>query len=119
MTAIHITGSRRPPWAALTIAALALLALAYALGGALAALLALLALAAAALVVCVPPRRRAGDARLAPREQLLLTGADGVARQAIVAPVEQSDGRRLVLTAEGYQLLDADGRVIYRLRPPA
>jgi membrane protein implicated in regulation of membrane protease activity len=123
MTVIHIAiaTSRRPGRLVLVIlAALALvvgaLALLYALVGPLAALLATLALAA--LLLLRPARTRRARASLAdtePRVQRVIQLPDGSLRRAIVAPVAQPQGERLVLTAEGYLLLDADGRVLHRL----
>ena len=41
--------------------------------------------------------------------------ADGSSRQGIVVPLERAQREQLVLTAEGYLLLDAEGRPIHRI----
>jgi hypothetical protein len=120
VTVISISAGR-PSRAVLLLAALvamcALVAVSYLLGGLLPALLVALALAVSLLARAALTLRphRAAPAPYEPRPQLDVALEDGSVLQAIVAPVAQEDGRRLVLTARGYLLLDADGRVIYRL----
>lgn len=120
MTVVSISTRRRAPRIALALlAALAALA---ALALALGAVAAVTLVALVALVTLTPllvgrraARYRAQAARPAATGQIAVALDDGALHQAIVVPVEQSDGRRLVLTAAGYMLLDAEGQVIYRL----
>ncbi|HWQ14540.1 MAG TPA: hypothetical protein VNL77_17210 [Roseiflexaceae bacterium] len=123
MTVVTIS-TRRPARALLLpaalVVALALLGLVYALGGPLPALLLVLLLLA--LLLLAPRLARATRAPrvrrtpiYTPCAQRVVALDDGAALRAIVAPVSQTDGQQLVLTARGYLLLDADGRVIYRL----
>ena len=62
-------------------------------------------------------RRPAARVIWQPVEQRAISGAEGVTQPALVAPIERSDGYEMVLTIEGYKLIDEAGRVVYSLKP--
>lgn len=101
---------------------LALLALALQL---LPVAVALLLLASALLILilqmnalrpAVAPRSaRSADFGSEAREQVTMVTPDGEFYTAQIVPLPQTDGSSMVLTAQGYQIVDRDGRVLYRL----
>ena len=64
------------------------------------------------LAASPPPSVYADAAARAQRSVLL---ADGIARQALVVPAAAVDGYQTVLTINGYALVNAEGRVVYKL----
>ena len=53
-----------------------------------------------------------------PQEPVLLTSiisADGETHTARVVPLEQREGHQLLLTIDGYLVIDSSGRVIHKL----
>jgi hypothetical protein len=50
-----------------------------------------------------------------PRAQRTVLLADGTARQAQVVPVPAVEGYQVVLTIDGYALVNDDGRIVYAL----
>lgn len=53
-----------------------------------------------------------------PQEPVLLTSiisADGETHTARVVPLEQREGHQLLLTIDGYLVIDSSGQVIYKL----
>ena len=125
MTVVHITARRSLLRAGIVLLAVlagttALLLAIYALAGLQAVLLAALAVPATLAVLAARPQRRRAAPEVYPaRAQRTVELEDGSLRQAIIVPVEQAggqaDGRQMVLTAEGYMIVDAAGRVIYKL----
>jgi hypothetical protein len=123
MTVTHIGARRRPAQSIILLIALGVVLvltgaayLVAGLGAALAVALALPALLVAGLGGAARTRRAAR--RVAPsagRAQRAVLLADGSARQAIVVPLERPQSEQLVLTAEGYLLLNAEGRPIHRI----
>jgi hypothetical protein len=51
-----------------------------------------------------------------PMVQRTISSAEGTAQPALVAPIERDDGYEIVLTVEGYKLLDEAGQVVYTLK---
>jgi hypothetical protein len=58
-----------------------------------------------------PPR-----AAWQPMEQRTIATAEGVEQTALVIPIEQAAGYEMVLTVDGYKLVDGTGRVVYALK---
>lgn len=125
MTMIHIHASRpqaQPILILAVVVAIVATAVVYALAGALAALLVALLLSATLLgqwalgqrALATRDETRRSTVRLVPHPQCILRLPDGARRRAIVV-LDQPSGDQLVLTAEGYVLLDARGRALYRL----
>ena len=48
--------------------------------------------------------------------QRVVYTADGDARAALVVPVESAAGYAMVLTSEGYKLVDEAGKIVYALK---
>lgn len=63
------------------------------------------------------PARAAARPALPATEQRTVYTPDGAERRAVVVQGAQTDGYELVLTVEGYALVDEFGKVVYRLRP--
>lgn len=61
-------------------------------------------------------RSRATRAGIQPAAQRTIYAADGSTRQALLVPIPQTDDFELVLTIEGYALVDESGRVVYRMK---
>jgi hypothetical protein len=55
------------------------------------------------------------ESRLPMQQQTIMTN-DGYTSKAWVVPVEQTEGYRFVLTADGYRVVDSTGQVVYTLR---
>jgi hypothetical protein len=51
-----------------------------------------------------------------PVAQRTISTAEGIAQSALVAPIERDDGYEMVLTVEGYKLIDEAGQVVYALK---
>jgi len=66
----------------------------------------------------VANRRSAASARIAwvPMPQRSISTADGVTQSALVVPIKRADGYEMVLTVDGYMLIDQTGQEVYRLR---
>jgi hypothetical protein len=60
--------------------------------------------------------RPVARAALQPAEQRTIYSPDGAERRALVVQGAQTDGYELVLTVEGYALVDEFGKIVYRLR---
>lgn len=84
--------------------------------------LGLLAIAAMLLQVRATPaggaRPRKAVAAFAPSTgvQRVVYTADGDPRAALVVPVESTPGYAMVLTSEGYKLVDDAGKIVYTLK---
>jgi hypothetical protein len=65
-----------------------------------------------------PAVARSAPARIvwAPMAQRSISTADGAERQALVVPSQQADGYQMVLTTDGYALVDDQGQVVYTLK---
>lgn len=118
---------RSPRWVAGVVTALmlaTLLAVALLLpGAALVALglgtglLGVLALGQTRALRQPAPARAVARPALQASEQRTIYNPDGTERRAMVVQGVQTDGYELVLTVEGYALVDEFGKVVYRLRP--
>ena len=64
----------------------------------------------------VTPRRAPARLAWAPVPQRSISTADGAVRPALVIPLDQADGFQMVLTGDGYALVDDAGQVVYTLR---
>ncbi|GAB4197643.1 MAG: hypothetical protein OHK0022_16100 [Roseiflexaceae bacterium] len=64
----------------------------------------------------IAARSRVAQAAIQPVAQRTVYAADGSTRQALLVPIPQTDDFELVLTVEGYALVDESGRVVYRLK---
>jgi len=53
-----------------------------------------------------------------PMAQRTVATPEGFEQAALVIPIERNDGYEMVLTADGYKLVDAAGRVVYALKRP-
>ena len=53
-----------------------------------------------------------------PVAQRMILTDDGATQSALVAPIERHDGYEMVLTIEGYKLIDRAGQVVYTLKRP-
>ena len=51
-----------------------------------------------------------------PVAQRTISSAEGTEQPALVAPIERDDGYEMVLTVEGYKLIDQAGQVVYTLK---
>ena len=51
-----------------------------------------------------------------PMAQRTISDAEGATQSALVAPIERGDGYEMVLTVEGYKLIDQAGQVVYTLK---
>jgi hypothetical protein len=51
-----------------------------------------------------------------PMAQRTISSAEGTEHPALVAPIERDDGYEMVLTVEGYKLIDEAGQVVYTLK---
>lgn len=124
---IHTQTLRRRSWAGLAwLSAVALSALIAAIIGSTAALLVagsiVLAGIAGMIMLGVGTANRApsGSARIvwAPVPQRSITTAEGTSQSALVVPIERNDGFEMVLTVEGYKLIDEVGQVVYTIKRP-
>ena len=122
---IHAEVPRRRPWVGIIwLATIALGALLVALhlyaGLLLAVSAALLATYVATLRPIMPqtfrPQRPANPTWKAMAQRSIMA-ADGVEQAALVTPVAGESGHTMVLTVEGYKLVDEAGRVVYTLKP--
>ena len=52
----------------------------------------------------------------APMPQRSISIAEGVTQSALVVPIKRADGFEMVLTVDGYMLIDQTGQVVYRLK---
>lgn len=57
----------------------------------------------------------ASFAQRTPMQQHIITTKEGDTRQAWVVPMEHMEDHNLVLTSEGYKVVDQSGRVIHSL----
>ncbi len=64
----------------------------------------------------IAARSRVARAAIQPAAQRTVYAADGSTRQALLVPIPQTDDFELVLTVEGYALVDESGRVVYRMK---
>jgi hypothetical protein len=118
MTVVQVSAGHRAPRAAIAIITALVLSLASAVFVAgwpwLAALLVgLPLLLLVGRMQAGRPGRLTADT-FAPRRQIQIQHPDGTLQAALTTPVQQSESR-LVLTAEGYLVLNADGQPLYRL----
>ena len=51
-----------------------------------------------------------------PMAQRTISDAEGATQSALVAPIERGDGYEMVLTVEGYKLIDQAGQGVYTLK---
>jgi hypothetical protein len=51
-----------------------------------------------------------------PVAQRTISSAEGTVQPALVVPIERDDGYDMVLTVEGYKLIDEAGQVVYTLK---
>jgi hypothetical protein len=51
-----------------------------------------------------------------PTAQRTISNAEGATQSALIMPIERDDGYEMVLTVEGYKLVDQAGQVVYTLR---
>jgi hypothetical protein len=122
----HLTTLREISWTALSAlaagAVLVLLAF-YSVSLALLVLLALLIVGVPYLLITAATRgwQRVAQAphtphtSAQPMPELTVLSSSGEALQGRLVPVEQADGCQMVLTAQGYVLVNDEGRVIHRL----
>jgi hypothetical protein len=119
---IHVQAQRRWPWAGmLWLSAVVLGVLAAAITGSLVILLVVASVALASIIAMgagVANRRSSASARIAwvPMPQRSISTADGVTQSALVVPIKRADGYEMVLTVDGYMLIDQTGQEVYRLR---
>jgi hypothetical protein len=121
---IHAEIPRRRPWVGVIwLVAIALGALLVALHLYAGVLLALSAALVATYIAALQPSMpRAARPRAAPRPawqpaaQRTIVTADGAEQSALVAPVAGESDLTMVLTVEGYKLVDEAGRVVYALK---
>jgi hypothetical protein len=124
---IHAEAPRRRPWAGIAWMT------AFAAGGvvtlinisagllliAFCTVLALVYIARPRLLISRAPaaaQRRPAHIAWQPMAQRTIVTADGAEQSALVAPIGESDGYEMVLTIDGYKLVDQAGRVMYTLK---
>ena len=121
---IHAEVPRRRPWVGIIWSiALALGVLLLALQLYAAVVLAFSAALVATFAVTFRPAepqtrrtRMSAHSRWQPVAQRTIVTNDGVEQAALVAPVSSESGHTMVLTVEGYKLVDDAGRVVYALK---
>ena len=61
-------------------------------------------------------RKRVARVTWQPVAQRTISSAEGAMQSALVAPIERDDGYEMVLTVEGYKLVDRSGQIVYTLK---
>jgi hypothetical protein len=117
---LQVQAQRRRSWAGIVwLSLVAFGALLAAINGYIGILLiASSALLAIMIVVATHTRNRVALGRVAwkPMAQRIISSADGATQPALIVPIERNDGYEMVLTVDGYRLIDDVGRVVYTLK---
>jgi len=103
------------------LSAVALGVLVAAIAGSLMILLVVASIALASIIALgagVASGAPSASARIAwvPVPQRSVSIAEGVTQSAQVVPMKRADGYEMVLTVDGYMLIDQTGQVVYRLK---
>jgi hypothetical protein len=119
---VQVRTLRRRSWAGMVwLSVVALAILIAAINGYIGLLLIASATALATIIVLgagTRPAKRMISAQIAwePVAQRSISTAEGATRSALVTGIEQTDGYQMVLTIDGYRLIDANGQVVYTLK---
>jgi hypothetical protein len=119
---VHVQAQRHRSWAGIVwLNAVALGVLIAALSGSLVVLLVVASIALASLLALgagLAHRAPSAPARIAwaPVPQRSVSIAEGVTQSALVVPITQAGSYEMVLTVDGYMLIDQSGQVVYRLK---
>ena len=119
---IQAQAPRHRPWVGMVwLSAVALGVLVAAITGSLMILLVVASIALASIIALgagVASRAPSASARIAwvPVPQRSVSIAEGVTQSAQVVPMKRADGYEMVLTVDGYMLIDQTGQVVYRLK---
>src|SRR5262245_48354863 len=119
---IYAQAPRHRSWVRMVwLSAVAVGVLAAAITGSLVILLVVASIALASIIAFgagVASRAPSASARIAwaPVPQRSVSFAAGVTQSALVVPMQRADGYEMVLTVDGYMLIDQTGQVVYRLK---
>ena len=117
---LQVQTQRRRSWAGMIwLSVVAFSLLIAAINGYTAIMLIIGAIAVASIIVLgtyTTNRRLAARVIWQPMAQRTISNVEGATQSALVAPIERSDGYEMVLTVEGYKLIDEAGQVVYTLK---
>jgi hypothetical protein len=117
---LRVQTQRRRSWAGLIwLSIVAFSLLIAAINGYTILVLLVTAIAVASVIVLgtsTTSPKRAAHINWQPVAQRTISSAEGAMQPALVAPIERDDGYEMVLTVEGYKLVDRTGQVVYTLK---
>jgi hypothetical protein len=117
---LQVQSQRRRSWAGLIWLSIVAFSLLFAAitGYTIVLLLAAVFVVASIIVLGTYTTNRRLAARITwqPVAQRTISTAEGVTQSALVTPIERKDGYEMVLTVEGYKLIDQSGKVVHTLK---